>query len=212
MINLLVVDQYPIAIAGIRRVLDGYVDIKIIAETQTTSAAYDKLRETPDINTMILDLDMPASESAFDFLTRVVTRYQNLNILVFTALSERQYALQSVKQGAAGFISKTADTASIVNALRTVSLGRRYFSPAMTEIMSNALSGRQVKEPHEDLSEREFQVFIKLAKGEASGDIATSLALSVKTVSTYRTRLMEKLSLNTNSELTYYALKHGLIT
>jgi DNA-binding NarL/FixJ family response regulator len=99
----------------------------------------------------------------------------------------------------------------IVNAIRTVAMGRRYITPAVAELLAQQINRKGDEAPHEQLSEREFQVFLKLAKGETAGDIAKTLSLSVKTVSTYRTRLMEKLKLSSNSDLTYYALKNKLI-
>ena len=99
----------------------------------------------------------------------------------------------------------------IVNAIRTVAMGRRYITPAVAELLAQQINRKGDEAPHEQLSEREFQVFLKLAKGETAGDIAKTLSLSVKTVSTYRTRLMEKLNLSSNSDLTYYALKNKLI-
>jgi DNA-binding NarL/FixJ family response regulator len=98
-----------------------------------------------------------------------------------------------------------------VNAIRTIALGRRYITPAVAELLASQLDPKDNAAPHEQLSEREFQVFLKLAKGETAGDIAKTLSLSVKTISTYRTRLMEKMNLSSNSDLTYYALKHKLI-
>jgi DNA-binding NarL/FixJ family response regulator len=116
-----------------------------------------------------------------------------------------------IRQGASGYLNKECEPMEIVNAIRTIALGRRYISPAVAELLAQQLNRKEGGAPHEQLSEREFQVFLKLAKGETAGDIARALSLSVKTVSTYRTRLMEKMSLASNSDLTYYALKNKLI-
>ena len=116
-----------------------------------------------------------------------------------------------IRQGASGYLNKECDPIEIVNAIRTISLGRRYITPAVAELLARQLDRKDDAAPHEQLSEREFQVFLKLAKGESVGSIGDALSLSVKTVSTYRTRLLEKLHLNTNSDLTYYAMKAQLI-
>ncbi|HXD04836.1 MAG TPA: response regulator transcription factor, partial [Burkholderiaceae bacterium] len=116
-----------------------------------------------------------------------------------------------LRQGAAGYLNKECDPMEIVSAVRTLARGRRYITPAVAELLAAHLGAGADKPVHEQLSEREFQVFLRLAQGETIGAIAQSLSLSVKTVSTYRTRVMEKMQLSSNSDLTYYALKNGLI-
>ncbi len=116
-----------------------------------------------------------------------------------------------IRQGASGYLNKECDPKEIVEAIRVISLGKRYITPAVADLLAQSLNRRDDAPPHEHLSEREFQVFLKLAKGENVSDIGKALSLSVKTVSTYRTRLMEKMNLASNSDLTYYALKNKLI-
>ena len=116
-----------------------------------------------------------------------------------------------IRQGASGYLNKECEPSEIVEAIRTVALGRRYVTPVVAELLAQQLHRKDDAPVHEQLSEREFQVFLKLARGETAGDIAKALSLSVKTVSTYRTRLMEKMGLASNSDLTYYALKNRLI-
>jgi DNA-binding NarL/FixJ family response regulator len=134
-----------------------------------------------------------------------------VGILILSGYPEAHYAMNLIRQGASGYLNKECEPMEIVNAIRTIALGRRYISPAVAELLAQQLNRKEGGAPHEQLSEREFQVFLKLAKGETAGDIARALSLSVKTVSTYRTRLMEKMSLASNSDLTYYALKNKLI-
>jgi DNA-binding NarL/FixJ family response regulator len=116
-----------------------------------------------------------------------------------------------LKQGAAGYLNKDCEPEEIAKAIRTVFRGRKYITSAVAELLADGLADGGDKLPHELLSERELQVFLRLAKGEAIGAMAVSMSLSVKTVSTYRTRVMEKMKLESNSDLTYYALKTGLI-
>jgi two-component system, NarL family, invasion response regulator UvrY len=131
--------------------------------------------------------------------------------LILSSFPEEHYAMTLIRQGAAGYLRKDCDPEEIAKAIRTVALGRRYITGALAERLAAGLMSVDDKPLHEQLSEREFQVFLRLAKGETIGHIAESIFLSVKTVSTYRTRLMEKMALESNSDLTYYALKNGLI-
>jgi DNA-binding NarL/FixJ family response regulator len=133
-----------------------------------------------------------------------------LKVLILSGFPESHYATTLLRQGASGYVNKETDPEEIARAIRTVALGRRYITPALAEILADGIIGGE-KAPHEALSERELQVFLRLAQGETVGHVAESMFLSVKTVSTYRTRVMDKLGLQTNSELTHYALRKGLI-
>jgi DNA-binding NarL/FixJ family response regulator len=135
----------------------------------------------------------------------------DVGILILSGYPEEHYAVNLIRQGASGYLNKECDPSEIVNAIRVISLGKRYITPGVAELLAQQLNRPHDVAAHEQLSEREFQVFLKLAKGETAGDIAKALSLSVKTVSTYRTRVMEKMSLASNSDLTYYALKNKLI-
>ena len=131
---------------------------------------------------------------------------------MISGFPEQQYATTLIRQGAAGYLAKDCDPADIVEAIRTVAGGRRYISRAVAEELAEGLLGRNKKAlGHEQLSEREFQVFLHLAKGQAIAQIAQNICLSAKTISTYRARIMEKMCLESNSDLTYYAMKNGLI-
>lgn len=136
----------------------------------------------------------------------------DLAILILSGFPEEHYAMNLIRQGASGYLNKECDPAEIVRAIRTVAQGRRYITPSVAELLAEQLNRKDSGPLHEQLSEREFQVFLRLAQGDTVGQIAEALSLSVKTVSTYRTRLMEKLALQSNSDLTYYALKNGLIS
>ncbi len=144
-------------------------------------------------------------------LAAIKARFPDLAVLILSGFPEAHYATTLLRQGASGYLNKDCDPEEIVNAVRTVFRGRKYISPAVAEILADTAAGGLDKMPHEALSEREFQVFLRLAKGETIGNMAEAMFLSVKTVSTYRTRVMEKLNLASNSDLTYYALKNGLI-
>ena len=157
-----------------------------------------------------MDLSMPG-QSGIDALAMIRAKAPDVGILILSGYPEEHYAMNLIRQGASGYLNKECDPIEIVNAIRTISLGRRYITPAVAELLARQLDRKDDAAPHEQLSEREFQVFLKLAKGESVGSIGEALSLSVKTISTYRSRLMEKMSLSTNSDLTYYAIKTQLI-
>ena len=159
---------------------------------------------------MLMDISMP-DQSGVDALQAIKARFPDLPVLILSGFPEAHYATALLRQGASGYLNKECEPDEIVNAIRTVYRGRRYISPAVAELLADSAAGGVDKLPHEALSERELQVFLRLAKGETIGHMAESMFLSVKTVSTYRTRVLEKLKLSSNSELTYYALKNGLI-
>jgi DNA-binding NarL/FixJ family response regulator len=135
----------------------------------------------------------------------------DLGILILSGHSEAHYAMDLIRHGADGYLSKECHLSEIVAAIRTIAVGRRYVCPSVAELMAQQLGRKESGPIHEDLSEREFQVFLELARGERTGDVARALSLSIKTVSTYRTRLLQKMNLASNSDLTYYALRNELI-
>jgi DNA-binding NarL/FixJ family response regulator len=150
-------------------------------------------------------------QSGVDALAAIKARAPDLPVLILSGFPEEHYATTLLRQGAAGYLNKECDPEEIVKAIRTVYRGRKYITAGVAELLADGLGGGTDKPAHEQLSEREFQVFLRLAKGETIGHMANSMSLSVKTVSTYRTRVMEKMKLESNSDLTYYALKNGLI-
>jgi len=209
MIRIAIVDDHPLVRAGLRQYFSDHVDLRVVAECSCAREAMDVVRqELADV--LLLDISMPGT-SGVDALQAIKARAPQLPVLILSSFAEEHYALALLRQGAAGYLAKDCDPEDIVRAIRTVALGRRYITPSIAERMAEQLSTPALKEQHELLSEREFQVFLRLAKGETLGRIADSMSLSVKTVSTYRTRVMEKMGLASNSDLTYYALKHGLI-
>ena len=212
MINIGIVDDHAIVRSGLEQFLSEQVDLRVVGEAGDGREAIDLVRTTPKMDVLVMDLGMPG-QSGMDALGMIRAKAPGVGILILSGYPEEQYALHLLRQGASGYLNKGCDPIEIVNAIRTISLGRRYLSPAVAELLAQQLDPKDGGggAPHEQLSEREFQVFLKLAKGEIPGDIARELSLSVKTVSTYRTRLMEKLKLDSNSDLTYYAMKHKLI-
>jgi len=209
MIKVGIVDDHAIVRSGLKQFLAEHVDLRVVGEAANGREAIDLVRKE-EIDVLIMDLSMPG-QSGIDALAMLRAKAPDMGILILSGYPEAHYAINLIRQGASGYLNKECDPSEIVEALRTISLGKRYLTPAVADLLAQQLHRKEDAPPHEQLSEREFQVFLKLAKGETAGNIAEQLSLSVKTVSTYRTRLMEKMGLASNSDLTYYALKNGLI-
>jgi DNA-binding NarL/FixJ family response regulator len=209
MIRVAIVDDHAIVRAGLREYFADQVDLKVTGEAANGREALDLVRKG-DIDVLLLDLSMP-EQSGVDALAAIKARAPELPVLILSAFPEQHYATTLLRQGASGYLNKECDPEEIVKAIRTVSRGHKYITAGVAELLADGLTGAGDAPPHEQLSDREFQVFLRLAKGETIGHLADSMSLSVKTVSTYRTRVMEKMKLESNSDLTYYALKNGLI-
>ena len=215
MIRIGIVDDHAIVRTGLRQFLSDHVDLRVTGEGASGHDALEMARGG-EVDVLLLDISMP-DQSGVDALAAIKARFPELPVLILSGFPEAHYATTLLRQGASGYLNKECDPDEIANAIRLVARGRRYISPAVAEQLADSVvgggsAGNAPDKPlHEALSEREFQVFLRLAQGETVGHIAEALFLSVKTVSTYRTRVLEKLKLATNSDLTYYALKNGVI-
>jgi len=209
MIRVAIVDDHAIVRAGLRQYFSDQVDLKVIGEAANGREALDLVRQG-EVDVLVMDLNMP-DQGGVDALAAIRARAPDLPVLILSGFPEEHYATTLLRQGASGYLNKECDPEEILKAIRTVYRGRKYITPGVAELLADTLGGDAEKLPHDLLSERELQVFLRLAKGETIGHMADSMSLSVKTVSTYRTRVMEKMKLASNSDLTYYALKNGLI-
>jgi len=209
MIKVAIVDDHQIVRAGFRELLGDEVDIRIAFEAASGEEALQNLR-TEACDVLLLDLSLPG-QSGVDVLRTARQRYPELGVLVLSGFPEERYALAMIRNGANGYLCKDCERNELLKAVRVVAQGRRYLSGRTAELMADELVGEGTAPLHESLSERELQVFLRLAKGESVSDIAAILSLSVKTVSTYRSRLLEKLAVSSNAELAAYALRHGLM-
>ena len=209
MIKVGIVDDHAIVRSGLRQFFGEHVDLRVVGEAGSGREAIDLVRTT-EMDVLVLDLAMPG-QSGIDALAMIRAKAPDVGILVLSGYPEEHYAVSLIRQGASGYLNKECDPADIVDGIRTVALGKRYITAPVAELLAQQLGRNDAGPVHEQLSDREFQVFLKLARGHTAGDIAEALSLSVKTVSTYRTRLMEKMGLKSNSDLTYYALKNKLI-
>ncbi|MGA2562812.1 MAG: response regulator transcription factor [Steroidobacteraceae bacterium] len=209
MAKVLIADDHPMTRAGLRHFLEDERSVTQIGEAGTGEETLDQLR-SGSWDLVILDINMP-DRGGLDILRHVRASYPQVKVLVVSAFPERQYAINAIKAGAGGYLPKESASEELLRAVRVVALGRRYVTPNMAELMASELDSNNNEPLHRRLSEREFQIFCKLAAGHTVSAIANELCLSVKTVSTYRTRVLEKMSLLTNADITTYALRNELI-
>jgi two-component system, NarL family, invasion response regulator UvrY len=209
MTRILIADDHPSVRAGLKQFLEEEPGVAEIGEAASGTATLDRLRESR-WDLLILDINMP-DRSGIDILKQIRVTHPNTKVLIVSGLPERQYAVNVIKAGASGFLTKESAPEELLKAARTVLQGRRYVSSALAELLVSDLDGDGDEPLHARLSEREFQIFCKLAAGRSVSEIANELCLSVKTVSTYRSRVLEKMSFKTNADLTTYALRNGLI-
>jgi DNA-binding NarL/FixJ family response regulator len=208
MTKVLLADDHAMVRAGLRQFLVDDRTITEIGEAASGNETLDKLR-AGSWDLVILDINMP-DRSGLDILRYIRASYPETKVLVLSGFPERQYAINVLKAGAGGYLPKECAPEELLKT-RTVLQGRRYVSANLAELLLSDLDGDSDQPLHRRLSEREFQIFCKLATGRAVSSIADELCLSVKTVSTYRTRILEKMSLTTNADITTYALRNGII-
>ena len=209
MIRIGIVDDHAIVRTGLRQLLSENVDLRVTGEATNGREALELVRGG-EVDVLLLDISMP-DQSGVDALAAIKARFPDLAVLILSGFPEAHYATTLLRQGASGYLNKECDPQEIATAIRTVARGRKFISPAVAELLADNAAGGNEKPLHDALSERELQVFLRLAKGETIGNMAEAMFLSVKTVSTYRSRVLDKLKLASNSDLTYYALKNGLI-
>lgn len=207
--KILLVDDHKIVREGLRNLIEFETDLQVSGEASSGTQALKMVREK-EFDAMVLDISMP-EKNGVDTLNELMEVSPNLPVLVLSGYSEDQYGLNLMRNGCKGYLSKNADSEEIIKAIRTVAAGKRYISTELAELMTNELSHPSEKQLHEMLSAREFQVFLKLAIGASPSVIADELGISIKTVSTYRSRILEKMVMKSNADLTHYAIRNGLI-
>ncbi|MGC4029362.1 MAG: response regulator transcription factor [Steroidobacteraceae bacterium] len=206
---VLIADDHPMVRAGLRQFLESDPQIRGVHEASSGQEVMDALRDQR-FDLVILDINMP-DRSGLDILRHIQASHPQLRILVVSGYPERQYAVNVLKAGAAGYLQKEAAAEELLRAVHMVLSGRRYVSSTLAEQLAGELGANHDQPAHAALSEREFQIFRKLAAGDAVSAIAKELFLSVKTVSTYRTRILEKMGFRSNADITAYALRNGLV-
>lgn len=208
MIRILVADDHPIVCAGLKQILEEAQDIIVADDASDGNEVWDKIAKN-NYDVVVLDISMPG-RSGLDILKQLKVQKPQLPVLILSIYPEEQYAVRALKAGAAGYLTKNAAAEELIGAIRKVAVGRKYVSPTLAENLVVALDQDSDKPPQENLSDREYQVMCMIAQGKTVSEIAKELFISVKTVSTYRLRILQKMNMKSNAELTRYVIENGL--
>ncbi len=209
MIKILIADDHPVVRKGLREIIEETSDMEVADEASNGQEVLAKVFKK-DFDVVLLDISMPG-RSGLDILKELKSQLPKLAVLVLSIHPEEQYAVQVLKAGASGYLTKKSAPEELVTALRKVSAGGKYVSPSLAEKLASALETGIEKPPHETLSAREYEVMRKIALGKTVTEIARELFLSPKTISTYRSRILEKIGIKNNAELIRYAIKNRLV-
>jgi two-component system, NarL family, invasion response regulator UvrY len=209
MIRILIADDHAVVRRGLRQTVSEEHDMTVVGEASNAQELLGLVRKQP-CDVVVLDISMPG-RSGLDVLVELHREYTRLPVLVLSMHSEDQYAMRALRIGAAGYLTKETAPEELVKAIRKVVTGGKYITPSLAEKLALGL-GKDSEQPlHETLSEREYEVMCLIASGKSVTDISTELSLSVKTISTYRARILEKMNLKNNAELMHYAIHNRLV-
>jgi two-component system, NarL family, invasion response regulator UvrY len=209
MIKILVADDHTIVREGLKQIVGEVGDMMVADEAGNGQEALSKIREG-DYDVVLLDISMPG-RSGLEVLKDIRAERPKLPVLILSMHSEEQYAIRALRAGASGYLTKASAPDELIGAIRKVSRGGKYVTASLAEQLALELDVDTQKPPHEMLSDREYQVMLMLASGKAVKEIADELCLSVKTISTYRSRILEKMNMKKNTELMRYAIQNGLV-
>jgi len=209
MIRVIICDDHAMIRRGIRETLSEAVDIQVTAEASNYAEIREVIR-TKECDVLVLDLNLPG-RGGLEVLSSLKESDSHIKVLIVSMFAEDQYAIRCLRAGAQGYLNKGRDPSELITAIRTIAQGRKYVTPEVAQMLVDSLSTPENQLPHASLSEREFQTLIKIASGKRLSDIAEELMLSPKTVSVYRARVLEKLKLTNNAELTVYAIRNELV-
>ena len=211
MIKVLIADDHSVVRRGLKQILSEESDMKVADEARNSQEVIEKVSKE-EFNVIVLDITMPG-KSGLEILNDIKKLQPNTPILILSMHPEEQFAIRALRSGASGYLTKDGAPEELVIAIRKIHGGGKYVSESLAEVLAFDLEergkGRVI--PHENLSDREFQVLCLIAAGKSVKEIAKELILSVKTISTYRARILEKMKMKSNSELTYYAIQNKLI-
>lgn len=209
MIHIGIVDDHAVIRAGLREFLGGHSDMCVSGEATNGHEAINLVRRIK-LDVLVMDLMMPR-QNGQDVISIIKNRAPNLAVLILSGYSEELYAIALIRQGASGYLNKDCAPDVMVNAIRAVASGRHYFTPAVAELSLVRVGNTSSSIPHEQLTTREFQVFLRLARGKTNPVICDEISLSINSIVQLRRQLLRKMELRTNGELTYYAIKNRLI-
>ncbi|MFL9925901.1 response regulator transcription factor [Herbaspirillum lusitanum] len=208
-IKVLIADDHAIVREGLKQICAGTKDVVVVGNAANGVEAI-KLCRVGNGDVMLLDIVLP-DRNGIDILKQIRKEQPKLPVLILSIHREDQYAIRALKAGAAGFLNKQVSPSEILSAIRQVAAGRKYISPSLAQELANQIGFDHEAPLHETLSDREYQTMVMIASGKTVSDIAAELVLSVKTISMYRSRVLVKMKLRHNAELTHYALKNNLV-
>jgi DNA-binding NarL/FixJ family response regulator len=206
---VLVADDHAIVRRGVRQILEETADIMVAGEAATAAELWSMVGEGT-FHAVVLDVNLPG-RSGLELLADIKRVRPELPVLILTVYSEDQYAVRALKAGASGFLTKESAPEKLIDAVRKIVQGGRFITPEVAERLATSVVRGSDGPPHEALSDREFQILKMIGSGKTVSQIGRELSLSVKTISTHRTRILKKMNLKTNSELTHYAIRNGLV-
>jgi two-component system invasion response regulator UvrY len=209
MIKVIIADDHPIVRAGLKQIILEDQSIRVDGEATNGTDLLRQVRNQ-DFDVIILDLTMPGMDG-IDVLKQLKIEKPHTPVIILTVHPESQYALRILKAGASGYLTKESASDELIRAIRKVHNGGKYINPSLAEKIAFALDEDSGKLPHETLSDREYQVLCLIGSGKTISQVGDSLSLSVKTVSTYRSRILEKMKMQNNAELIHYAVQNGLV-
>jgi DNA-binding NarL/FixJ family response regulator len=209
MIRVVIVDDHAILRRGLHQIVAESDDMTVAGEAETSSQAMRLLREQP-CDVVLLDISMP-DRNGVETLKLIRKEFPRLHVLMLSMYPENQYAVRALKAGAAGYLTKQSAASQLVMAIRQVHQGRKYVTPGVAEELASNVDIDSDKPLHQDLSNREYQTLCLIASGKTLTEIGKQMSISVKTVSVYRARVLEKMRMKNNAELTHYAIKHHLV-
>jgi two-component system, NarL family, invasion response regulator UvrY len=209
--QIIIADDHAVVRTGLQLILDETSDLSITDEARNGQELLDKLASNV-YDLVILDISMPGKD-AMDVLKEIKTNYSRLPVVIFTMNPDEIFAIRMIRNGADAYINKETKPPQIIEVLRTVANGKKYFSPAQAEMLAEIVTSPEKANPllHEQLTDREFQIFFMMALGLKKTEIAEKLIISKNTISNHRNNILRKMKMSMNSELTRYAIQHGII-
>jgi two-component system invasion response regulator UvrY len=209
MIRVIVADDHAVVRTGLQLILDSTTDIQLVAEASTGNELLNKLREE-DFDVIILDIVMPGKD-AIDVLKEMKLIGITTPVIIFSMNPEDQFAVRMFKNGAWAYINKEANPKELITAVRTVASGKKFYTSTQTDLFVNSIQENEGEFPHKKLTDREFQIMCLIAEGLSKTEISNQLSVSKNTISNHRNKILKKMKLSNNSEITKYALKKGII-